>query len=221
MTEWLWFVPFGAIGAHLALGLYNARRVHAGWGQLLRGDDLRAIDSEALAVAGDAACMTSSTRGAQLARGRGDVPEAVRLLTLAYQVVEEAAPNRRERLEAMLRFARMSVALRVPAPIAPTALRLKRLGLLASAAWLGHHLLVAPAERFALRVRVLLFGFRVALHVLASSHRKITTDPSAEAAWLKFVAGVEDWKCLDQAHLATFRSYGESVRAVARPQSEA
>lgn len=222
MTEvWLWLLPAGALGAHLAFGRYSARRTHAGWERLLRGEDLHAIDCEELLVQGDAACLTSSTKGSQQAHARGDIPEAVRLLALAYLVIEEAAPNRRERLEAMLRFSRMAVAVRVPEPLPAAAFQLRQLGLLAGVAWLLHHLLVAPAERFGLRVRVLLFGFRLAFRVLTKSRWAIERNPANRRAWSVFAKGAEDWKCLDRAHLETFKAYVESVRMVARPRGGA
>jgi hypothetical protein len=216
-VSFLWLVVLFIVAAHVAIGRSNARRIEREWAAFLRSEDLGPIDTLELMVDFDAAALGSRMMGAQEAREQEDLPEATRLLGLAYAVIEEALPDRQQRLKAMRQLIRMALAVQPVEPMRPSAFELKTLGAAAYLAELLHHLLIHPAERFLLRLRALQVGFWFAWRVASRSRLAIAAAPSgADRAWRAFAHSAHDWTCLDREHLESFKAFAWSMRAQPR-----
>jgi hypothetical protein len=140
------------------------------------------------------------------ARARLDISEAVRLLELALSVVEEVTPSRMKRLRIMSRLVRMSMAILPLEAVPASPFRLRRMGAVARVGELLDRLVVAPAERMAVRIRVLALGFGLTVHVMRASTKAAGRRPHAEAPWDRFRLALADWKTLDEEHLRSMRA---------------
>ncbi|HEV8583126.1 MAG TPA: hypothetical protein VGX68_29010, partial [Thermoanaerobaculia bacterium] len=99
---------------------YRHERTVKQWDQLLSPGMRFAVQSLELEVQTDAAMADSGFHGAQQARDRQDLAEAIRLLELSSRAVEDATPNRLRRLRAMAVLIRMAAAL---VPVRPLRMR--------------------------------------------------------------------------------------------------
>jgi len=181
------------------------------WDKLLSPGMGFAVQSLELEVQTDAAMADSGLQGAQRARDRQDLAEAVRLLELSCQAIEQATPHRLRRLRAMAVLIRMAAAL---VPVRPLRIRDYRLRELIAVVGVGaalHQVLVSALERFLLRLQVLGFGFRLALRVLVGASRQAATTPAARRPWGDYERALQDWKTLDREHLETFRALARSL----------
>jgi len=208
----LLLAPIAIVALHVVLGQHNAQRARDEWESILQEASPAAVEVLAQSVRFDAVETQAHTEGALAAHARGDLPEAIRLLRLSYAVIQEAAPDRSQRLEAMGRLIRMAIAVTPVEPVATGSLRLPSLTAVAALATPLHYFLIHPAERFWLRVRVLRVGFWLAFRVLTRSLAEATVRPAAGRAWTIFDAGASDWRCLDREHLETFRAFAKSIR---------
>jgi hypothetical protein len=217
MTIWLIAFPLGVLLLHAVLARRQERLVSEAWTAILRSDDQEEIDAVELMMQFDAAKIDSRLKGALAERQLGNLPEATRLLGLAFAVIEEARPDRAKRLEAMRRLIRMALAVHPVEPLQPSTFELKTLGAAAYLAELLHHLLIHPAERFLLRLRALQVGFWFAWRVASRSRLAIAAAPAgADRAWRAFAHSAHDWTCLDREHLESFKAFAWSMRAQPR-----
>lgn len=212
MIALLLLAPLAIVALHVVLGQHHAQRAREEWESILEDASPVAVEVLAQSVRFDAVETEAHTGDALAARARGDLPEAVRLLRLSYAVIQEAGPDRAQRLDAMGRLIRMAVAVTPVEPVPVSRLRLPSVTAAASVATLLHHLLIHPAERFWLRVRVLRVGFWLAFRVLTRSLAEAVARPAGSRAWNLFDAGASDWRCLDREHLETFRAFAKSLR---------
>jgi hypothetical protein len=144
--------------------------------------------------------------GALRARTKADITQAVRLLELACRVIEEATPSRLHRLRVMSRLMRMTMAI-LPVEAVPTsAFQLRPMVAVAGVGEILHMLLVAPAERFALRLRILAVGFKMTVRVLRRSTNVAAGSPQTQAAWDTCRRALTDWSTLDQEHLRSVKA---------------
>jgi hypothetical protein len=197
--------------ALLAIARHHYRSRLERWRELLEpaGRDLARGVAERCEL--DLMMSNHAFGAAQDARRRLELEEAVRLLELALRVIEDATPGRVERLRVMGRLVRMSMAI-LPLEAVPAArFRLRQVGLLARVGALLDLVLVAPAERMAVRLRVLALGFLLTLHVLRSSRRAVAERPDGPAAWDRFRLALNDWQALDDEHLRSVRVLVQAV----------
>lgn len=190
---------------------YRHERTVKQWDQLLSPGMRFAVQSLELEVQTDAAMAESGLRGAQQARERNELAEAVRLLELSCAAVEQATPSRLKRLRAMAVLIRMATAL---VPVRPLRMRDYHLRELIAVVGVGaalHQVLVSALERFLLRLQVLGIGFRLTLRVLVGARRQAATTPMARRPWGDYERALEDWKTLDREHLETFKSLAKSL----------
>jgi hypothetical protein len=205
----LGFVCVALVIGHAAR--YRHERTIKQWNQLLSPGMQFAVQSLELEVKTDAAMADSGLSGAQQARDRQDLAEAVRLLELSCQAIEQVTPDRLRRLRAMAVLIRMAAAL---VPIRPLRIRDYRLRELIAVVGVGaalHQILVTALERFLLRVQVLGIGFRLALRVLAGARRQAAVAPAARRPWEDYERALDDWKTLDREHLETFKALARSL----------
>jgi hypothetical protein len=190
---------------------YRHERTIKQWDQLLSPGMRFAVQSLELEVQSDAAMAESGLRGAQEARDRQDAVEAIRLLELSCNAIEQATPNRLRRLRAMAVLIRMTTAL---VPVRPLRMRDYHLRELIAVVGVGaalHQVLVSALERFLLRLQVLGIGFRLALRVLVGARRQASATPEARRPWGDYERALEDWKTLDREHLETFKALAKSL----------
>jgi hypothetical protein len=142
----------------------------------------------------------------QRARSELDLARAVRLLELALAVVEEGTPSRLKRLRIMSRLVRMSMAILPLEAVPVSRFRLARVSAVARVGAVLDRVMVAPAERMAVRIKVLALGFGLTLHVLRASTRAAGRRPETDAPWSRFQLALADWKTLDEEHLRSMRA---------------
>jgi len=207
----------GAVGfvcVALVLGQaarYRHERTIKDWNKLLSPGMRFAVQSLELEVQADAAIADSGLHGAQQARARQELAEAIRLLELSCNAIERATPSRLKRLRAMAVLIRMAAAL---VPVRPLRIRDYRLRELIAVVGVGaalHQVLVSALERFLLRLQVLGIGFRLALRVMAGARRQAAAAPAARRPWGDYERALEDWKTLDREHLETFKALARSL----------
>ncbi len=218
MTETiLWFGPVLGLFVHWALGRYNSRKVERDWEEFRRLRDERSLETLSSMVEIDHETIDFDLRAARVARQAGRQEDAIRLLRLSQDIIEDLTPDRLERLRAMTTMIRMAVAVTPVEPVAAAPFKTVRLGAFTSVARLLHSLVVTPAERFVFRVSVISAGFRIALRLLRGAADEITTGARAIRAWRTFENGAEDWKTLDREHLDTARAFLSSFSLRPRP----
>jgi hypothetical protein len=211
----LWVLgAFGFVCLALVIGQaarYRHERTIKQWDSLLSPGMRFAVQSLELEVQSDAAMADSGLQGAQQARARQDLAEAIRLLELSCRAVEDATPNRLRRLRAMAVLIRMAAAL---VPVRPLRMRDYHLRELIAVVGVGaalHQVLVSALERFLLRLQVLGVGFRLALRVLVGARRQAVSAPAARRPWGDYERALADWKTLDREHLETFKALAKSL----------
>jgi hypothetical protein len=190
---------------------YRHERTIKQWNQLLSPGMRFAVQSLELEVQADAAIADSGLQGAQQARERQELTEAIRLLELSCSAIQQATPSRLKRLRAMAVLIRMAAAL---VPVRPLRIRDYRLRELIAVVGVGaalHQVLVSALERFLLRLQVLGIGFRLALRVMAGARRQAAVTPAARRPWGDYERALEDWKTLDREHLETFKALARSL----------
>jgi len=211
----LWVLgAFGFVGVALVIGQaarYRHERTIKQWNKLLSPGMRFAVQSLELEVQSDAAMADSGLQGAQQARDRQELTEAIRLLELSCAAIEQATPSRLKRLRAMAVLIRMAAAL---VPVRPLRIRDYHLRELIAVVGVGaalHQVLVSALERFLLRLQVLGIGFRLALRVMAGARRQAAATPHARRPWGDYERALADWKTLDREHLETFKALARSL----------
>jgi len=204
----------------LAVCLAMSRYVHSArvrdWRWILTPPAEDAINAVAFEAEADATLASDAYGSAKRARNRGDGQEAARFLRLAFSVIEGSTPNKLSRLKHMAKCTKMALAI-LPLPaIQPRAFRLGRVSGVAGLAKLAHYILVSSAERFTLRLQVLMVGFRLVSRALRSSTETACGNPTATQAWKAFESGLSDWTTLDREHVEAFRALMMSLAAESR-----
>lgn len=131
---------------------------------------------------------------ASVNRSRMDRREhAERMLRAVLKFVEDAQPDRLERLRVVRVLAKMTAATMAAPALSPMQFRLPELWAAASLGALAHAVLVSPGERLVLRLYVLSAGFWITLRTMRRA--------AARPAWGKFERALVDWCALDAAHV--------------------
>jgi len=218
-----WLAPILAAVVLLrwAFRRYGVSAIEQEWTELLNGEGQRKLDALELQAQADAAVANSSMKAAARARREHDFEEASRLLTLGYEALEAATPDRLTRLRGMAVCARMATAFLPMPALSPRQFHLRRLATLAGVAQLVDQLLLGPGQRFLLRLRLLRVAFPLALRAMSHARWRATADPHAAAAWAAFEAGITDWQTLDREHVESFRVLLASVARRALPDEAA
>jgi len=147
------------------------------------------------------------------ARRDAQMEEAVRLLGLAYSVVEQTTPDRLTRLKAMSLCCRMAAAIVPLPPLRPADFRLRQLATEAGLAAALHDLLFTTGERFRLRLGLLRFGFHLVLRTMRRSLEQLKRSPGAPPSWADFASAKDDFKKLDLDHTRSLQALMASLVA--------
>ena len=199
-------IAVGTLLVALVLGRYHHRSRLEQWRQLLEPAADGAVQALTESCALDSAMAEDAYMGALRARTKADITQAVRLLELACRVIEEATPSRLHRLRVMSRLMRMTMAILPVEAVPPSAFELRPMVAVAGVGEILHMLLVAPAERFALRLRILAVGFKMTVRVLRRSTNVASGRPQTQAAWDTCRRALTDWSTLDQEHLRSVKA---------------
>jgi hypothetical protein len=202
----LFGITAGTLLVALAVGRYHHRSRLEQWRELLEPAGDGAVQALTESCALDSAMAEDAYLGALRARSRSDIGQAVRLLELSCRVIEEATPSRLHRLRVMSRLIRMAVAILPLEAVPPSAFQLRHMAALAGLGALVHMVLVAPVERFALRLRILAVGFRLTVRALRRSTEVAAVRPGAQRPWDTCRRALADWSLLDQEHLKSVRA---------------
>lgn len=189
----------------LLISRYRHHDVLRDWAGALHPGAAETLEQARENAALDQQMMDDAWSQAVLAQESERFQEAVRLLELAYWVLEDCTPARLERLRAMAYLCRKAAAVFPVEQVAPDSLETPRLAGLAWVAAIIHAGLVTPTERLAVRVRMLITGFQVLLWTLRRTKERAVARPERWAAWKAFGRLLRDWKTLDNAHLETLR----------------
>jgi hypothetical protein len=213
-VTWMWVLPL--VGAVLCLALYPRHGIAAvleSWELLLTPTMKRASTALSVQVDLDAALLDHAHEEAIRARQDAQMAEAVRLLELAYSVVEQATPDRLARLRAMSVCCRMAAAIVPLPPLRPVDFQLRQLATWAGLTAALHEFLFTSAERFRLRLGVLRFGFRLVQRAMRRSTDRLRRSPDTAPSWTDFAAAKSDFKRLDLDHAQSFRALLASLAA--------
>lgn len=210
MTFALFFVLF-VVGAPIVLLLMGRRGAPADaeeWNRKLRDDSARLLGALELQVRTDQAMAEEALRQAVRARDSRAFERAIELVDIAYEVLASALPDRRSRLNGMLLCVRMASAV-CPAPpmLRARGVRTPEVRLLVAGAGLAQHVLVATAERMALRIMLLRAAYGMTLRAFRRSRVRVAERPDVLASWRGAEDAVPDWTdVFDPAHVEAYRA---------------
>lgn len=205
MSAWVW--PVLTVGLSLIVFLVLSRYMHSArvrdWQALPTVRTRRHLAEVESQIALDAATVDEAYGAAAASRDQPD--EAAHLLRCAFELIQATQQDRIQRLKMMAQFARMSAAILVAPPVRPARFKLRELRSLAAIGWVLHQFLVSPTERFLARLRVLAWGFWLALRSLRGARDQVTASPAAQASWARFETALGDWRSLDEEHAFAVR----------------
>jgi hypothetical protein len=211
--SWAWTLVPAA--ASLIVFLVLARYMHGArlrdWAALPTVRTRRHLSEVESQIALDAATVEEAYGAAAASRSEPD--EAAHLLRCAFELIQATQQDRIQRLKMMAQFARMSAAILVAPPVRPARFKLREIRSLAALGWVLHQLLVSPTERFLARLRVLAWGFWLALRSLRGARDQVSAAPTVEASWARFETALGDWRALDEEHAFAVRHLLMSLSA--------
>jgi hypothetical protein len=198
------------------LGRYNRTLALQRWQFVLNVPEQRAIDALRRRIDVDATLARQALAAAERARDARRTPDALTVLRVALDVLEEAGADRLTRLRAMAVYSRMVHAIRpLPAPAA-SAFRGGTLRGAAAVAGFVHGFLVGTQERFRLWLRLMGLGIRIVLHGGRRAVAEAGREPERPGPWGAFATELSDFEALDASHLAAFEALAASLAAVDR-----
>ena len=142
--------------------------------------------------------------------------QAVRLLTIAADTIEEAAEDRQRRLRALAIYARMAEAIVPVAPIRPSQFKLAETRSLTRVGLWLHELLNSYQERFRFRLTVIGLGIRLVVRSMRGSRTRASIEPSQPEPYQTFGDSLHDFRALDDEQVESFRQLMRSAAAMER-----
>lgn len=206
--------------ALLVVSLALGRHYHHGsrlveWRELLDDAATRSLAMVSVRSDMDRTLVEDAMQGAREARRvAGD--DVAELLALASFVIQDATTNRMMRLRGMAQATRMAMAIYPLPAVTPARFQGRRLSLLAAAAAALHVALVAPAERYLVRLRLLMVGFWLTARMVRRGAVAAAAEPSADYLWSRLERALADWQALDEEHVESFRALLLSLTAELR-----
>jgi hypothetical protein len=202
-VTWAIVTGIGSLAVFLVLSRYMHSARVRDWTALPTVRTRRHLAEVEEQIALDASVVDEAYGAAAASR---DQPEdAAHLLRCAFDVIQATQQDRLQRLKMMAQFARMSAAMMVAPPVRPARFQLREIRSVAALGWVLHQFLVSPTERFLSRLRVLGWGFWLALRSLRGARDRVTLAPEAAAHWERFGTALGDWRSLDEEHAFAVR----------------
>ena len=216
MTVEIVLSSIGCVLLCYTLGRYNRALTLQRWQFVLNAPERQAIESLRRRMAVDSALVRQALEAAGRARGASRAPDALTVLRVALDVLEDAGADRLTRLRAMGVYSRMVRAIQPLPPPSGAPFRGARLRVAATAAGCVHRFLVGTQERFRLWLVVLGLGVRIVLRGGRRSADAAGRAPDRAKPWEDFARGVDDFEALDGCHLTAFEALVASLSAVDR-----
>lgn len=200
----------------LFFGRFDRKRALQRWDFVLSGRAEKATEALRNRLAEDTE-IASHTYDLALARKASlSYDEAVRLLAIAAETIEEAAEDRHRRLRALSVYARMAEAIVPVAPVRPSQFKLAETKSLTHfARWL-HEMLNSYQERFRFRLTVIGFGIRLVVRSIRGSRIRASLEPTQAEPYQTFGDSLHDFKALDHEQVESFRQLMRSAAATDR-----
>lgn len=216
-----WGIVLGSLALCALLLLLDSRRSEQGvlrdWDLLLTPKGRREMETAQRRVSAELELVDMTYESAHAARARGSADEALRLLELGCQLIEQYCPTMLRALAAMSVLSRMVSALAPPRPLPARAFRLRELAGWALLNQFLQQFLVGTAERFRLHLIILERGFMTVLRVVLSSTRRAHAGSDALGAELQRIdAARSDVRSLSNESLEAFRLLLEGLAAERR-----
>ena len=193
----------------ILLGRYNRERVAREWDMALGRRMHESVDALERRCLIDRMMADDSWDAAWDAMVLEDRMEVLRLLDLAYDILETATVDRVVKLRAVRVCSRMAAALAPVPPLLPRNFRLPELRTLSGLGHVVHHLLVTTGQRFVVKARLIAFGMGLSLRAM----RKARVRASLTDALQRFDAAKTDWKTLDVEQVEMVRALIVSLAA--------
>ena len=200
----------------LFFGRFDRNRALRRWDFVLSGRAEKATAALRNRLAEDTE-IASHTYDLALARKASlSYEEAVRLLAIAADTIEEAAEDRHRRLRALSIYARMAEAIVPVRPIRPAQFKLAEMKSLTSIARWLHELLNSYEERFRFRLTVIGFGIRLVVRSIRGSRTRASFEPTHAEPYQTFGDSLHDFQALDEEQVESFRQLMRSAAATDR-----
>jgi hypothetical protein len=216
MTVEIVLSSVGCVLLCYTLGRYNRTVTLQRWHFVLNAPERQAIEALRRRMALDSALVRQALEAADRAREASRAPDALTVLHVALDLLEEAGADRLTRLRVMNVYSRMVRAIQPLPPPSGAPFRGARLRVAAAAAGFVHRLLVGTQERFRLWLLVLGLGVRIVLRGGRRSADAAGRTPHRAGPWEDFAHEVDDFEVLDGFHLTAFEALVASLSAVDR-----
>lgn len=200
----------------LALGRFDRNRALKRWDFVLSGRAETATTALRARLAEDTEIAAHTYDLALKRKASLSYDEAVRLLAIAADTIEEAAEDRQRRLRALAIYARMAEAIVPVQPIRPSQFKLAETRSLTRIAQWLHELLASYQERFRFRLAVIGFGIRLVIRSVRGSRIRAAIEPSHPEPYQTFGDSLHDFRALDDEQVESFRQLMRSAAAIER-----
>jgi hypothetical protein len=200
----------------LVFGRFDRNRALRRWDFVLSGRAEKSTEALRNRLAEDTEIASHAYGLALKRKATLSYDEAVRLLAIAADTIEEAAEDRHRRLRALSIYARMAEAIVPVAPVAPSQFKLAETrSLTRIARWL-HELLSSYQERFRFRLAVIGLGVRLVVRSIRRSRTRASIEPSHAEPYQTFGDSLHDFRALDVEQVESFRQLMKSAAATDR-----
>lgn len=200
----------------LVLGRFDRNRALKRWDFVLSGRAEKATEALRSRLAEDTEIAEHTYGLALKRRATLSYDEAVRLLAIAAETIEEAAEDRQRRLRALSIYARMAEAIVPVPPVRPSQFKLPETrSLTRFAQWL-QELLSSYEERFRFRLTVIGFGIRLVVRSIRGSRNRASIEPAHPGPYRTFGDSLHDFRALDEEQVESFRALMRSAAAIER-----
>ena len=200
----------------LTLGRFDRKRAIRRWDFVLSGRAEAATANLRARLLADTDIASHIYDLALDRRASLSFDEAVRLLGIAADTLEEGAQKSQTRLRAFSIYSRMARAIVPVPPLRPSQFRLRELrSLTGVGAWL-HELLASYGERFRFRLVVIAMGFRLVIRRIRGGRLRAAGGPRGSEPFDNFGDSLHDFKELDVEQVESLRQLLFSVSAIER-----
>jgi len=200
----------------LVLGRFDRDRALRRWDFVLSGRAEKAAEALRERLAEDTGIAAHTYDLALKRKATLSYDEAVRLLAIAADTIEEAAEDRQRRLRALSIYARMAEAIVPVPPVRPAQFRLAETRSLASIARWIHEFLATTQERFRFRLTVIGFGIRLVVRAMRGTRARASIEPTKSEPYDTFGDSLHDFRALDDEQVESFRQLMRSAAATER-----
>ncbi len=200
----------------LFLGRFDRDRALRRWDFVLSGRAEKATEALRDRLAEDTDIAAHTYDLALKRKATLSYDEAVRLLAIAADTIEEAAEDRQRRLRALSIYARMAEAIVPVPPVRPAQFKLAETRSLTSIAQWIHEFLATTQERFRFRLTVIGFGIRLVVRSIRGSRTRAAFEPTKSEPYQTFGDSLHDFRALDDEQVESFRQLMRSAAATER-----